>query len=119
VSPFVKLSIPSSVLEDVSWGHLILTEARCKSRLQQPPQISQILFAVDASTSGGISVLLGQQWESWHLLEGWDSNGQNIGWAEMAAVELGIRCLIQHGANNAHFKLRSDNMGVIFALDGG
>ena len=118
-SPFVRLNIPPTVLEDISWWHSVLAEGRCQSQLQQPPLISDILFAVDASTSGGIGVVLGQQWESWRLLEGWNSDGRNIGWAEMVAVELGIRCHIQQGANNAHFRLHSDNMGVIFALDGG
>jgi len=116
-SPFVKLSIPPLVLEDVSWWRGILAESKCHSQLQRPLLISEILFAVDASTSGGIGVILGQQWESWRLLEGWNSNGRNIGWAEMIAVELGIRCLIQRRANNAHFRLCSDNMGVIYALD--
>ena len=116
-SPFIKLNIPLIILEDVPLWHSTLAEGKSQSWLQCPPPISKILFAVDASTSGGVSVVLGQQWESWCLLEGWDSNGRKIGWAEMITVELGIGCLIQYGASNAHFWLHSDDMGIIFALD--
>lgn len=118
-SHFIKLSIPSDTLEDTEWWRSILFQRKCCSKLQRPPPICNITLAVDASTSFGIDVLVDEFWESWELATGWSTDGRNIGWAKMMAVELGLRCLVHRGFKNCHFRLLSDNMGVIHCLDGG
>ena len=49
----------------------------------------------------------------------WKSEGREIGWAEMAAVELAIRTLISGKFSNCHLIVRSDNQGVVGMLKAG
>jgi hypothetical protein len=81
--------------------------------------MSTIPFWVDASTSWGIGVVFENVWKSWKLCDGWDEGGHHIGWAEMVAVEFGLRLAIHRGYSDIHFHVHSDNEGVIGALDGG
>src|SRR5882724_11716324 len=78
-----------------------------------------MLFAVDASTSHGISIFFGHSWESWQLLPGWRTHDKDIGWGEMVAIKLGLCLLVDLGHHNAHFILKSDNTSIIHALEGG
>jgi hypothetical protein len=74
---------------------------------------------VDASTSFGIGFLADKRWLAWRLLPGWKTEGRDIGWAEMVAIDLGLRSLIHSGLNNVHIKFWSDNQGVVGALKAG
>ena len=118
-SPLSRFAIPSTVLTDTVWWRHVLMFSNCHTTLHRPPEPQDILFAVDATTSYGIGVVFGCHWESWKLLPGWNSHGRDIGWGEMVAIELGLRLVTALGRHDAHFILRSDNMGVIHALEGG
>jgi hypothetical protein len=119
-SSFIRHSPNATTRQDVTWWLDILSTTTCGSSIQSPPPLSTIEFWVDASTSFGIGVVLGHEWEAWRLLPGWDTNPQHrIGWAEMVAVECGILFAIHRRFTDTHFILRSDNMGVIGALEGG
>jgi hypothetical protein len=79
-----------------------------------------IEFWVDASTSWGIGAVLEEEWRAWKLAPGWnEASKREIGWAEMLAIELGLRWAIEEGIKDTHLIVRSDNMGVIGALKGG
>lgn len=73
-------------------------------------------FWVDASTSFDIGVVLQGLWNGWCLWPGWKSDGRDIGWAEMAAVQIGLELLLASGIRNTHVTLRSDNTGIIGTL---
>jgi hypothetical protein len=49
----------------------------------------------------------------------WQSGGRNIGWAEMVAIELGLLFAVHRGFSGVHFVIKSDNQGVIHAIQGG
>jgi len=49
---------------------------------------------VDTSSSFGVGFTVGNNYASWCLIEGWASEGQDIGWAESIAL-LFIYWLIQ------------------------
>ena len=66
-----------------------------------------------------IGVVFEDVWKSWKLCEGWDGPDRSIGWAEMVAIEFGLRLAIHRGYSDIHFHVRSDNEGVIGALDAG
>ena len=51
--------------------------------------------------------------------EGWNSEGKEIGWGEMVAVELPIWTLVTAKFSNVHVIMRSDNQGVVGALKAG
>jgi hypothetical protein len=118
-SPFVHRSPNPSVLSDIGWWRLQLSAEFCGSVLSKPPVVSPLSFWVDASSSWGIGIILGEEWDSWMLKPGWDKDGRNIGWAEIVAIELGLLFAIHHGYSDIHFSIKSDNQGVIHAIQGG
>ncbi|RXW20053.1 hypothetical protein EST38_g5810 [Candolleomyces aberdarensis] len=72
---------------------------------------------VDASTKG-IGFIWGNKWEAWKLNQGWRTEGRDMPWAEMVAVELGLRTLIAAGVRSTHIRIRSDNHAVVTGLSG-
>jgi hypothetical protein len=100
------------------WKHQ-LAEGDCGSFLVTPPAVANCSCWVDASTSYGVGIVVDNEWDAWELSEGWDINTRRIGWAEMLAIELGLRSVIARGYHNTTIVIRSDNMGVIGALEGG
>jgi hypothetical protein len=126
VSSFNHLSLPyarrlpnPSVLSDVKWWRTQLTSDFCGSKLSKPPPVSPTSFWVDASSSWGIGIVFGTRWDFWKLSKGWDKEGRNIGWAEMVAIELGLLFAVHMGYSDVHFVIKSDNQGVIHAIQGG
>lgn len=66
------------------------------------PEIEPIdlSWAGDASTSFGISILIGDRWAQFELLPGWETRGipeggppRKIAWLETVAVRLGLRMI--------------------------
>ena len=118
-SPFIHRSPNASVFNDISWWRTQFSLRFCGSSLSKPPVASTVEFWVDASSSWGIGIILGNEWDSWKLQSGWDKHGRNIGWAEFVAIELGLLFAIHRGFSNTHFIIKSDNQGVIHAIEGG
>jgi hypothetical protein len=118
-SRFARRQPPASALADIQFWRELLLSAFCGSKIQHPPAPVAIEFYVDASTSWGIGVVFDGKWDWWRLRSNWRSDARDIGWAEMIAIELGLRTAIAAGHANTHFKVLSDNMGVIGALDSG
>lgn len=118
-SPFVRRTPNISVLSDIQWWRSRLSADFCGSILSKPPPASHIEFWVDASSSWGIGVVFGDQWDFWKFKAGWNKDGRNIGWAEMVAIELGLLFAIHRSHTDIHFIIRSDNQGVIHAIKGG
>jgi hypothetical protein len=118
-SPFVRKSPNPSVLTDISWWRTQLSAAFCGSTLSKPPPISTVEFWVDASSSWGIGIVFAGEWDAWKFSPGWDTDGRNIGWAEIVAIELGLLFAIHKGFSDVHFLIKSDNQGVIHAIKGG
>jgi hypothetical protein len=112
-SRFELCSIPDSVVINVSWWWNQLSSAWCGLPIVIPPSAHPVPIFVDASTSFGIGFWWDGRWLAWCLLEGWQADGRDIGWAEMVAIELGLHCVIAAGFRNARFILHSDNQGVV------
>jgi hypothetical protein len=118
-SPFTRLTPNPSVLSDINWWRSQLSADFCGSLLLKPPPISPVEVWVDASSSWGIGLIFASEWDSWKLKPNWDKDGRNIGWAEIVAIELGLLFAIRCGYTNTHFLIKSDNQGVIHAIEGG
>jgi hypothetical protein len=118
-SPFVRRTPNPSVLTDIKWWRNQLTEDFCGSILSKPPPVSPVDFWVDASSSWGIGMVFNGEWDAWKFSNGWDSDGRNIGWAEIVAIEIGLLFAIHMGYSDTHFTIQSDNQGVIHAIKGG
>jgi hypothetical protein len=106
-------------LIDIRWWRDQLALDFCGSTLSKPPPASPVEFWVDASSSWGIGVVFAGEWEAWRFSTGWDTDGRNIGWAEIVAIELGLLFAVHKGFSDTHFLIKSDNQGVIHAIKGG
>jgi hypothetical protein len=118
-SPFIRKSPNPSVLSDICWWRSQLRSIFCGSSLSKPPPVSPIEFWVDASSSWGVGIIFDGEWDSWKFYSGWDKDGRNIGWAEIVAIELGLLFAVHRGHSDIHFRIKSDNQGVIQAIEGG
>jgi hypothetical protein len=119
VSRFARRQPSDAVLADIQFWCTRLADVFCGSKLQRPPAPVATEFYVDASTSWGIGVVFDGKWDWWRLRPNWKTDERDIGWAEMIAIELGLRTAIAAGYSDTHFSIMSDNMGVIGALSGG
>lgn len=116
-SPFVKWTIPRTLCAKLHWWKAILSGTPISRSVQLPPDISSAQVFVDASTSWGIGVLIDSKWAAWQYTSDVFSN--NIGWAEMLAVEFAISYLTRLYPKKSHFRIHSDNQGVLGAIQHG
>lgn len=117
--PHLRYKLPSAVAEDLAWWRTRLGEDFCGKPIRDIPEPLDLDVFVDASTSWGIGLTIGEEWDYWSLRAGWKTDGRDIGWAEMVAIELGIRALVERGVKDCHVRMRSDNQGVVGALNAG
>lgn len=115
----VKHRVSAGASEDIAWWRRCLQDQFMGMEIIRPPSPSDTMLFVDASTGWGIGLILDGRWLAWQLRDGWNSEGREIGWAEMVAVELAIRTLITGKYSNCHIIIRSDNKGVVGALKAG
>ena len=59
------------------------------------------------------------KWLTWEFKNEWRTDGREIGWAEMVAIELATWTLITANFKNCHITDRSDNQGIVGALKAG
>lgn len=118
-SRFLRHHPPKAALEEIEWWRRTLDVEWCGIVIQLPPEPMNVDLFVDASTSWGIGLVLDGRWLAWPLKTGWKSDGRDIGWAEMVAVDLAVKTLINAGYANCHVILKSDNTGVVGALTAG
>ncbi|CAE6473034.1 unnamed protein product [Rhizoctonia solani] len=116
---FITRPIPSHASQDATWWRTRLSADDCSARILPPPPEHSHQFFMDASTSFGIASIVNNHWLAWRLMQGWKSGDRDIGWAEMSAVELTLEAAIAVGLRDVILHFRSDNQGVIFALDAG
>jgi hypothetical protein len=115
---FMTCYIPREVRRDVEWWKdTLANEKLSHSLLPRTPADFDIW--VDASTSWGIGLLIGDMWAAWKLADGWKGAGREIGWAETIAVELAVLWIADAGICDAHVHISSDNTGVIGVLSRG
>lgn len=117
--PRLKYVVPAGVLDDIAWWRARLEQTFCGMDIVDIPEPIDLDIFVDASTGWGIGLTIENSWDHWRLVEGWKSEGRDIGWAEMLAIELGLRALVERGYADAHIRMRSDNQGVVGALRAG
>jgi hypothetical protein len=115
-SPFVKHRPTSRALIDIEWWCNELSRPWCGTHIRKIPEPLPSQIFVDASTSWGIGFMWEDHWMAWKLIPGWKSEGRDIGWAEMVAVELAYLTVIASGLSNCHFIIHSDNQGMVGTL---
>lgn len=88
-------------------------------RNREPPATEEVF--VDSSPSWGIGFMMSGRWLAWKFKDGWRSGGNRDNhWAEIVAVELGLRVAIAAGSCHhpqaGPLVIRSDNLGVVHSL---
>jgi len=104
--------VPASIVDSVHWWKSVLS-APCSShsltvQLKFNPDIW-----VDALSSWGIGIVVGNHWATWHLCEGWHAGDRDIGWAKSVALELAIMWLVPQELADFDITVRGDNTSII------
>ncbi|CDO71596.1 hypothetical protein BN946_scf184911.g66 [Trametes cinnabarina] len=110
---------PKSVIADLKWWQNLLARPGELRTLAARGPAQDLDLWVDASTSWGIGMVVGDSWDAWRWKvekAKWNKHSRDIGWAEMVAIELLLRRLVETGWKNADLLVRSDNEGVIKAF---
>ena len=105
------------------WGHTFhtltptLQTLTCVLTGVSKPLLFTIHLYVDASTSWGIGIILGDHWASFQLSPTWKIVGRDIFWLKTIAIELLTYFLEEMGLHDCHLLIHSNNQGTIGALD--
>ena len=113
---------PPSLIRDLEWWRKALENPGIYRDLVPRGPLRDLDMWVDASTDWGIGLVVGERCAAWKWAvptSEWKTNGRDIGWAEMIAVELATRYLDQIGTENSDILVRGDNMGVVGAFERG
>ena len=110
---------PHSMMTDLTWWFKKLDEQGVTRTLLPHGPLQDLGFYVDASTSWGIGIVMGDSWASFQLSPVWKVAGRDICWLETLAVELLTYFLEDMGFKNCRLLIHSDNQGTIGALDKG
>ncbi|KAF7323828.1 hypothetical protein MKEN_00604100 [Mycena kentingensis (nom. inval.)] len=117
---FKKWHIPDSARNALLWWRDRLNDPHAYRTLVPLPPMTDLRIFVDASTSWGVGVLIGNQWYAMRLRPDWRlGDTRDICWLEAAALEILFLFLIQLGHTNLHLLIHSDNYGAIGAHDKG
>ena len=101
---------PHSALTQLSWWKLILSCPPVKCCLTTLPMVDLEIY-VDASTSWGIGLCIGNHWVAWRLVPGWNNGGHDIGWAEAVTLELAAMWLAETDHHDVCAVIHSDTRG--------
>ena len=123
----MRLLVSLPLAADLSWIHFLIHNLPNQMPLLSP-QVVDLHWWGDASTSFGIRVVIADQWAVWKWSSGFRVGPNlnfNIGWAKAIVVELGLHLAIHLNLFNlsdpSHsiFLVHSNNLGVILVLNKG
>jgi hypothetical protein len=110
----------SAASRDAAWWSSLLSTAHitmCLCTKTTPDDLFGIF--TNASTSWGIGIVIGAEFDMFKLDEGWrnwEDSAKDIGWAEFITVELAVFFLLtSQRLSNRHFLVHIDNQGVVGA----
>lgn len=115
-SSFVRHQVSSALHSDLQWWNDQFLHSFCGRGIKEPPPPLLDKVFVDASTSWGIGIVVNSSWSAFRFLPQAFTDGRNIGWAEMLAVELCVVTLTHLYPPNSHIIIHSDNQGVLAAI---
>lgn len=110
-----QIHMSNSVISTLCWWRSELSDPSIFRQLCPLSALQDLGIFVDASTSWGIGIIVGQSWFSFQLVEGWKVPGRDIGWLEAVALEFLMYFLVQLGFQNVRLLIHSDNNGAIGA----
>jgi len=103
----------SSVIKDLERWSKKLTQTNFARPLSPQGVTQDLSIWVDALSTWGIGIIIGNEWDAWTWSSSWHYEGQDIGWVEAMGVELIAHILFERGLSNASILIRGDNQGVV------
>ena len=116
--PFMPRTQPRGTSKDLDWWLHTLENPIPLPIPHNPTSLDLGAFS-DACTSFGIAITITGRWRAWHLLPGWNTDSQDIGWAESVGFEFLIRTLLTLDSSSTPLTVYGDNQGVIEAWQAG
>lgn len=116
---FITRRVSASFRESLLWWKAQLEVSNFFRQLWPLKPLEDLRIYVDASTSWGIGIMIGDRWYAFKLVRDWKVPGIDIGWLEAVALELLMYFLVQLGHRDVHLLMHSDNTGAIGAHDKG
>jgi hypothetical protein len=107
------------MIQDLRWWLDILSSPSIARPLRPRGPLQDLGLYVDASTSWGIGIVIGDQWASFELSPTWKIHGRDICWLETIALELLLYFLESMGLREVYLLIYSDNQGTIGAIGKG
>ena len=126
-SLYAKLQVPPPLAADLSWVHFLVQNLLNQMPLPLP-QVVNLQWWGDASTSFSIGIVVVNLWVIWKWLLGFHVGPRlnfNIGWAEAVVIELGLCMAIHLGLflcsdpSQAILLVHSNNFGVVVVTNKG
>jgi hypothetical protein len=112
---FATYYLPRTVTKALKWWHAKLSDPTAFRQLFPRGTEVDLGIFVDASTSWGIGIIIGESWFAFELREDWKMPGRDICWLEAVALEFLVYFLIQLDFCNVRLLIHSDNNGAIGA----
>ena len=100
---------PHSMMTDLSWWLSKLQVGGASRALRAQGPLQDLGLYVDASTSWGIGIIIGDRWASFQLSPSWKVPGRDICWLETLAIELLVYFLEGMGLQHCRLLIHSDN----------
>lgn len=116
---FKTHKLSGSLGKALAWWENKLLDPHVFRQLCPLGPLQDIGIYVDASTSWGVTVIIGHRWFAWRLAPDWKHLGVDICWLKSAAIELPFMFLEQLGIWEMYLLVRSNNKGAIGALTKG
>jgi len=116
---FITQYPPRAMIKDLKWWLKELSSPCLAHQLHPHGPLQDLSLFVDASTSWGISIVMGASWAAFHLSPTWKIPGQDICWLETVTIGLLIYLLEQNRLCNCQLLIHSNNQGTIGAMSKG
>ncbi|GJF00779.1 hypothetical protein PsYK624_170800 [Phanerochaete sordida] len=106
-------TFPASLLTDLQWWTELLSFPPVDRAIPGEVSVTDVDAFSDASTSGGVAIVIAGEWQAWSLRDGWKGGDRDIGWLEAIGFELAVRAVLLHGPLDRHFRIHVDNQGIV------